>query len=167
MVPIITDEFVDKRKWMSNEDMLDTIALMQSLPGIIAVNMSTLVGYRIAGLPGVLASVLGVVLPPFCCIVAIAWLLFNFMDNSVVEHIFTGVRAGVCAMILVAVIKLGKKTLTGAFEITLAAIGFIALLVFNVNVIIMILAAAVAGLVMTGCCMARARKAANMKEKKS
>ena len=64
MLPIMSREFVAKRQWLTNDDMIDTIALMQSLPGIIATNMAVLIGYRVAGIPGALAGSAGVALPP-------------------------------------------------------------------------------------------------------
>jgi len=149
MLPVMQREFVDKRHWLNEEDMIDTIALVQSLPGIIAVNMSSILGYRIAGIPGALAATFGVVLPPFATIVCIAFFLFNFMELPAVQHIFFGVRSAVCAMIFTSALKLGKKTLTGAFEITIAAAGFLALLLFNANIILLIVAAALAGLAFT------------------
>lgn len=166
MLPVMQKEFVAKRKWLTDEDMLDTVALMQSLPGIIAVNMSSLIGYRVAGIPGVLAATFGVVLPPFLTIVAIAYFLFNFCDLEAVQHVFTGIRAAVCAMILVSVIKMGKKTLTGAFEITIAALGFIILLFFKVNIILLIVLAAIAGLVFSLITKKRADKLNETKEER-
>ena len=99
MLPVMQKEFVDKRHWLTEEDMIDTVALVQSLPGIIAVNMSSILGYRIAGIPGALAGTLGVVFPPFAVIACIAYFLFNFMELPAIQHVFFGVRSAVCAMI--------------------------------------------------------------------
>lgn len=160
MLPVMQKEFVDKRHWLSENDMLDTIALVQSLPGIIAVNMSSILGYRIAGIFGALSATLGVVLPPFLTIVCIAYFLFNFMELAAIQHVFFGIRAGVCAMIFASVCKLGKKNLTGAFEIIVALVGFFALLLFNANILWLIAASALAGIAFTAATLLRARKAA-------
>lgn len=164
MLPVMQREFVERRKWLSDQDMLDTVALMQSLPGIIAVNMSTLIGHRIAGIPGVLAATFGVVLPPFLTIVVIAVCLFNFLDNTIVQHVFQGIRAAVCAMILVSACKMARKTLTGSFEITVAVCGFAALLFFNANIFLLIGAAALAGIIHAAVALRR-QKAADKGER--
>ncbi|MBP5673228.1 MAG: chromate transporter [Victivallales bacterium] len=147
MLPAMNRAFVEKRKWLTNDDMLDTVAIMQSLPGIIAVNMSSLIGSKIAGVPGAIAGTLGVVFPPFVTILLIAYCLTNFFDTPAMVNVFKGVRAGVCALILLSAIQLGKKVLKGPFEIALALIGFLSILVFNLNVILMIILAGIAGLV--------------------
>ena len=98
-------------------------------------------------MPGAIAGTLGVVFPPFVTILLIAYCLTNFFDTPAMANVFKGVRAGVCALILLSAIKLGKKILKGPFEITLALIGFLSILVFNFNVILMIILAGVAGLV--------------------
>jgi len=159
MIPVIQKEFVEKRRWLSENDMLDTIALTQSLPGIIAVNISTLIGYRIAGIPGVAAAVTGVVFPPFTAIIVVAALFFNIMDTHAVQCIFKGIRSGVCAMMLGAAIKLGRKTLTGAFEITIAAAGLIAMLFLNVGILWLLFGAAVAGIIVSWGAWRRAKTA--------
>lgn len=147
MLPAMNREFVEKRKWLTNDDMLDTVAIMQSLPGIIAVNMSSLIGSKIAGVPGAIAGTLGVIFPPFVTILLIAYCLTNFFNTPAMINVFKGVRAGVCALILLSAIQLGKKILKGPFEITMAVIGFLSILVFNFNVILMIILAGIAGLV--------------------
>lgn len=160
MLPVMQREFVERRGWMSNDDMLDTVALMQSLPGIIAVNMGSLIGYRIAGVAGAIAGVLGVVLPPFLTIVAIAYFLLNVFDYPAVQHAFTGIRAGVCAMILMSVIKMAKSSLKSAFAACVALGGFLTLLLCDINVIILIVAGALAGLLAAGYSAWRARRLA-------
>ncbi len=147
MLPAMNREFVEKRKWLTNDDMLDTVAIMQSLPGIIAVNMSSLIGSKIAGVHGAIAGTLGVIFPPFVTILLIAYCLTNFFNTPAMINVFKGVRAGVCALILLSAIQLGKKILKGPFEIIMAVIGFLSLLVFNFNVILMIILAGLAGLV--------------------
>ena len=147
MLPAMNRAFVEKRKWLTNDDMLDTVAIMQSLPGIIAVNMSSLIGSKIAGVPGAIAGTLGVIFPPFVTILLIAYCLTNFFDTPAMVNVFKGVRAGVCALILLSAIQLGKKVIKGPFEIALAIIGFLSILVFNLNVILMIILAGIAGLV--------------------
>jgi len=147
MLPLLHREFVERRRWLSDEDMVDTVAIMQAMPGIIAMNMGVLLGYRIAGIAGAMAAVLGSLLPPFLAIVLLATLFMTLQGNALVEQAFVGVRAAVCALILLAVIKLGRQILKGAFEIILALFCFAALVFANVNAVWMVVLGALAGFV--------------------
>ena len=109
MLPMMRTEFVDKRHWMTDDEMVDTVAAMQSLPGIIASNMGVLIGYRIAGVPGAFAAVLGSVLPPFIAISLLASLFAYLRQYPLVQEIFRGVRAAISALILLAVLSLAKQ----------------------------------------------------------
>ena len=160
MLPILQREVVEDKGWATDEELVDYFAIGQCTPGIIAVNMSSLIGYRIAGVPGVLSAVLGVVLPPFLTIVAIAYFLFNVFDLAAVQHAFMGIRAGVCAMILVSVIKMARKSLRSAFAWTVALAGFLTLLLADVNIILLIVAGALSGLALAGVSALRARRLA-------
>ncbi len=152
MLPAIRAEFVEKRKWLTDEEMVDTVATMQSMPGIIACNMGVLLGYRMAGIPGALASVLGSILPPFIAIVALAEIVSRLREYPAVSHLFLGVRAAVCALILWAVIGLGKQILlknpeaqARAFSWGIATASFLALAFFGVNAVYVLLACALLG----------------------
>ena len=148
MLPLMDREFVEKRNWMSESDMVDVVAIVQSVPGIIAVNMAILIGQRAAGLPGVFAASVGVVLPPVIVILAIAALLFQLSGNETMDHIFLGVRAAVSALILLSVIKMSRSVLKGPLPIAIALIGFLLLVLFDVDAVGMIVGAAVVGLAM-------------------
>ncbi len=149
MLPIMSREFVTKRQWLTNDDMIDTIALMQSLPGIIATNMAVLIGYRVAGIPGALAGSAGVAVPPFVVIMVIAALFRQLTGNPAVDHIFLGVRSAICALILLTAIKLARQILKGAFEIVVAALSFLVLVFVPVNAVWIIILAGLAGLAVT------------------
>ena len=99
MVPLIEDEIVTKRRWLDKEDFIDLLAISQSAPGILAVNISIFIGYRLRGVPGSIVTALGTVLPSFLIILAIALFFHNFKDNAVVERIFRGIRPAVVALI--------------------------------------------------------------------
>ncbi len=155
MLPPMREEFVEKRHWMSDDEMVDTVAAMQSMPGIIASNMGALIGYRIAGFPGAVSAILGGLLPPFIVIVALARIVERLQQYSAVQQVFAGVRATVSALILLAVISLSKKIFSGkaaarAFAAVLALSSFIALLYFEVNAIWVVIAGAILGLCTLG-----------------
>ncbi|MCD8293403.1 MAG: chromate transporter, partial [Prevotellaceae bacterium] len=86
MVPLIENEIVTKRRWLAPEDFIDLLAISQSAPGILAVNISIFVGYRLHGIKGSIVTALGTVLPSFLIILAIAIFFNNFKDNTVVER---------------------------------------------------------------------------------
>ena len=148
MLPLMSREFAEERKWITEEEMVDVVAIVQSVPGIIAVNMAILIGQRAAGLPGVFAASVGVVLPPVIVILAIAALLFQLSGNETMDHIFLGVRAAVSALILLSVIKMSRSVLKGPLPIAIALIGFLLLVLFDVDAVGMIVGAAVVGLAM-------------------
>ncbi|MBR2439591.1 MAG: chromate transporter [Lentisphaeria bacterium] len=145
MVPVIQKEFTEKHKWLSEEDMADIIAVTQSSPGIIASNIAVLTGYRVAGVSGAFFAAIGASLPPFISMVILASLFHSLSSSETVNHIFTGVRAAICALILAAVIRMTKKIIKGRFELILALFGFIGML-FNMNGIWLVVISGISGL---------------------
>ena len=109
-----------------------------------------LIGQRTAGLAGALVASLGVVIPPVVVIVVIAALLFQLSGNATADHIFTGVRAAVSALILLSVIKMSKSILKSPVPIVIAILGFLLLVVFDVDAVGLIVASAFAGVLIAG-----------------
>ena len=114
MLPLMEREFAEKRKWMTTDEMADVIAVMQSLPGLIAVNMAVLVGYRVKGVAGAVAAAFASVLSPFLIIAAIATGLATLSDSSTLDRIFLGVRAGTAALIVLSLVKLVERAVRRA-----------------------------------------------------
>lgn len=106
IVPLMRKKFVEELHWIGEQEMLDLIAIAQSSPGAIAVNASILVGYRVAGVPGALVTVLGTILPPLVILSVISLFYRAFRDNPVVNMAMTGMLAGVAAVILDVVITM-------------------------------------------------------------
>lgn len=109
MVPVIQREIVENKKWISQDEFLDAIALTNSLPGPLATNTATYVGYRMAGVPGAITGVVATALPSFLIILAIAAFFTTIKDSTVVQNIFKGIRPAVVSLITFAVIKLAKS----------------------------------------------------------
>ncbi len=109
MIPLIKDE-LDKRKWIGEDELPDIIALAQSAPGILAVNVSIFTGYKIKGIKGSIAATIGSVLPSFIIILTIAMVFTNFQDNEIVIRIFKGIRPVVVALIAAPMISMAKKS---------------------------------------------------------
>lgn len=108
MIPIVQEEVVTHKKWIGEEEFLDLIALAQSAPGVIAVNTAVFVGYKIKGWWGMMAAVLGAVLPSFCIILLIATCFTRFREYPQIEAIFKGIRPAVVALIAAPLYKMGK-----------------------------------------------------------
>ena len=108
MIPLIREELV-KRGWISEEELPDIIALAQSAPGVLAVNMSIFAGYKMRGFKGSVAATLGSSLPSFLIILLIAMLFTGYQDNPVVVRIFIGIRPVVVSLILVPMINMARK----------------------------------------------------------
>ena len=146
MLPLIENEVVEKKKWATQEEIIDIFAIVQSVPGVIAVNTSIFVGYKRAKLKGGMIAALGVVLPSFLIILAIYQLLFSLSDNIYVIKAFAGVRAGVTALILVTAIRLVKNTIKDVISGIIAVIAFVLILFFD-NDIFIILAGVILGII--------------------
>ena len=150
MLPLIEREFVEKRKWVTQEEMIDILAIVQSLPGIIAVNSSIFIGYQVAKIPGAVIATIGLVISPILIITGFAYLYINVQDERYLQGLFIGVRSGVTALILLAGIRLGSKVLTSMFSWVVAAAALTAVWLFNVHAGLVILSAALLGSVVFG-----------------
>ena len=104
-------KFVEQLHWIDEEEMMDLTAIAQSSPGAIAVNASILVGYRVAGVPGALVTVLGTVLPPLIILSIISFFYTAFRDNRIVALVMRGMQAGVAAVICDVVLTMGRSVL--------------------------------------------------------
>ena len=107
IVTLLKRKFVDELHWIDEKEMLDLVAIAQSSPGAIAVNGSIVVGYKLAGIPGVVVSVLGAILPPFVILTAISFFYDAFKRSFVVQAMLRGMNAGVAAVIISVVFDMG------------------------------------------------------------
>lgn len=146
MIPFIQREAVEKRHWISEEDILEIVAIAESTPGPIAVNAATFVGYRTAGAAGAAAATFGVVLPSYLIILLVYTVLTYLLQFAVVRYAFAGIRAGVLALILKALVSLFKKCPKNKLSIAVMAGAFAAVAFWNLHVLIVIGVCAVCGL---------------------
>lgn len=151
IVPLMRKRFVEELGWIDEEEMLDLTAIAQSSPGAIAVNASILVGYRVAGLPGALLTVLGTVLPPLIIISVISLFYQAFRENPIVNMAMAGMLCGVAAVICDVVINMAKTIFQKKRLLhVLVMIGsFVAVRFFAVNIMIVILVCGVIGAIDT------------------
>ena len=111
MLPLLQNTLINEKKWFTKEEFVDTVAVCQSLPGVVAINMATYVGYKKKGLAGSLVSTLGVTIPSFVMILIIAKFLEKFRTNRLVEGAFYGLRPASLAMISVAGLNVARVAL--------------------------------------------------------
>ena len=149
IVTFMKRKFVDQLHWITEAEMLDMAALAQSSPGAIAVNAAILVGWRVAGLPGMVVAVVGTIIPPMVILSIISFFYAAFATNPYVALVLKGMQAGVAAVILDVVCGLGGAVVKtkSAVYIALMAAAFVANFFFDVNVILIILVAAAFGVV--------------------
>ncbi|MBE6955569.1 MAG: chromate transporter [Ruminococcaceae bacterium] len=148
MLPMLQKEAVEKNGWVTEEEILDCYAIGQCTPGVIAVNTATFVGYQQKGIIGGLAATLGVVSPSVIIITIIALVLSSFASNPYVLHAFAGIRIAVAVLTLMAVIKLYKSGVKGAYGNALMIATLLLSVLFDISPVILVIAAIVLGCVL-------------------
>ena len=150
MIAVIERELVQRKKWITDEELLDMIAVAESTPGVIAVNSATFVGYKLRGFLGALVSTIGVVLPSFILISLISLVFEWFLGFEIVQFAFKGANAAVAVLILNAALKLFKKCEKSLYTyIALAvsiALGLI-FMIFSINTVIIIIFGLIVGVI--------------------
>jgi len=147
MIPLIQKEAVDRHGWVTEDDILDIIAIAESTPGPIAINSATFVGYRACGVLGSVAATLGVVLPSFVIIFAISFVLRQFQELKAVRYAFHGIRAGVLALLCKALWGMYKKNKKNWASYLVMAGSFVLTGIFDVSVLPVLAGCAVFGLI--------------------
>lgn len=138
MIPLIEEEIVRKNELIKEDEFLDIIALSQSIPGALAINTATYIGYRTYGISGAIMACLGAALPSFFIILIIAKYLTQSIEKDVLERIFKGIRPAVVSLILVAVFKLKKGVAKNAFSYVVVVATVLLVVVFKVHPILII-----------------------------
>ena len=147
MIPLIQRETVDNHKWVTEDDILEIIAIAESTPGPIAINSATFVGYRTCGVLGSVAATLGVVLPSFVIIFALSFVLRQFQELKAVQYAFNGIRAGVMALLCKALWGMYKKNKKNWASYIVMAGSFLLTAIVDVSVLPVLAGCAVFGLV--------------------
>ena len=115
MIPLIQKEVVERRGWVKEEEFLDYLAISQSAPGILAINISIFIGEKLKGVKGSVIAALGSALPSFVMILLIALFFQGYRDNEIVNKIFMGIRPAVVALIAVPFLTLSKSAITNRY----------------------------------------------------
>jgi chromate transporter len=149
MIPLMKERFVKKLGWIDENELAELVALGQSAPGAMVVNAAVIMGYRLLGVPGAIAALLGTALPPIIILAAL-WRAYDLVsDNKWVAAAFRGMRAGVAAVIADVVVTMAAPYLKKT-ELVYAAVmlsAFAVAFFFEINVAFIILAAAVLGII--------------------
>ena len=139
MIPILSNIMVKDKKWFSEDEMIDIIAICQGLPGVIAINMATYVGFKRRGLIGSFVATFGVTLPSFVIIVIIAKGM-NFIDgNPHIQGALGGLRAAALGLIIIAVYQVAKGVIKDSFSAIGAVVSFVLIAIFKINVVYIII----------------------------
>lgn len=165
MIPLIEREVVDKQNWIKREDFVDALAIAQSLPGVLAVNISILIGNKLRGLKGCLMATLGTILPSFLIILAIAIWFVQTYDNPVVERIFKGIRPAVVALIVSPVFSTAKTARINIKMVIIPIIVALSIWLGGVSPIWFVLLGAIGGILYCNHVIASSKQKSNKEEK--
>ena len=165
MIPLIEREVVDKQNWIKREDFVDALAIAQSLPGVLAVNISILIGNKLRGLKGCLTATLGTILPSFLIILAIAIWFVQTYDNPVVERIFKGIRPAVVALIVSPVFSTAKTARINIKTVIIPIIVALSIWLGGVSPIWFVLLGAIGGILYCNHVIASSKQKSNKEEK--
>ncbi len=145
MIPLIEREVVERYQWIKREDFIDELAVAQSLPGVLAVNISVLVGHKLRGLKGSIVAALGTILPSFLIILLIALFFAEIYDNPTVVSIFRGIRPAVVALILAPVVSTAKAARLNKWTVAIPVVTALAIWMGGVSPILFIILGGLGG----------------------
>lgn len=148
MIPLLQGIVSDRKKWMTADETVDCIAVAQSLPGVIAINMATYVGHRKKGIPGAVIATTGIMLPSLISIILVIEVLKGIGDNRYINGALTGIRAAATGLIAYSAYSVGTKVLKDTFCWIIAAAAFILITFFDVSVVYVVVGSIIAGLIL-------------------
>ncbi len=147
MIPFIQEEVINRNGWVTGKEFLDMIAISQVTPGPIAINAATFIGSKVGGLLGGIVATTAVVLPSFIIVMILIMITKRFGKTHLMDVIYKGVRPAVMALILSAIVSVGKETITDLKSVLIAIGVFIVLNLTKMNIIVVMMLAGVAGFI--------------------
>ena len=145
MIPLMQKIAVDDNGWVTEEEMVDCVAVSYAIPGVVAINIAAYIGKKRFGMLGAILGTLAVTLPSFLCIVIIVLFLDQFENSKRVAGMFVGLKAAACGLIAIALYRLGSQVLGSIFSWVIAIGSFLAVMVFKVNAVFVIIAGGILG----------------------
>lgn len=149
MMPMIQKELIEKRHWITDDELLDYYAVGQSTPGIVAVNVSTFVGYKQLGILGGIIATFGMVTPSLVIIMLLAKFINSIDDYPIVQKALKGINVAVTALLTSVVINFSKKTIKNVFNAICMMISFVVVFFLKIQSFYIILAALLIGTIIT------------------
>jgi chromate transporter len=146
ILPLLTSELVEKKNWITSDELCEFYAIGASLPGIIAANTAIFTGRKLLGTKGAVAATVGMVLPAFLAIVLLATMLSEIINLPTTQHIFWGVGIGVIVLLFLAVKEMWKKSVNDKFSLTVYIVCTILALTRKVPLALIIIGALVCGI---------------------
>ena len=147
MVPLIEEEVIHKKQWLTQEEFIDLLAISQSVPGVFAVNFSIFIGYKLRKFPGALALALGAILPSFLIILSIALFFQQFKEYEAVENIFKGIRPAVVALIAAPTFSMAKSAKISKYNVWIPIVSALLIWLMGISPVYIIAMAAIGGFV--------------------
>jgi len=145
VLPLMQEEVAVRKKWITQEEVMDYYAVGQCLPGMMGVNTAILIGHKVGGKGGAVASTFGFAAPSLVIILLIASLLQNISGLAIVQSAFAGIRVAVCALVANAIYTMAKKGIVDPVTAVIAAVTFLAVAWLEVNPILIVVSSAVIG----------------------
>ena len=146
MLPLIEREIVEKKEWLSQDEMVDIFAISQSFPGAIAVNSAIFIGKKICGYAGALLALLGTILPSFVVITVVAIIFEHISDISIIKAAFKGISSAVVALLIVAAVRVGKTAIRDKTGILIFIIALVLLLIIKIHPVYVVIIGILSGL---------------------
>ncbi len=165
MMPMMQTELIQKRQWITDEELMDYYAIGQSTPGIVAVNVSTFVGYKLAGILGGIVGTLGMVTPSLIIIMILAGLINSIDDIPAAQKAMKGINVAVAALLTTVIVRFAKKSVKNLAGAVLMAVSFVLVFVFKLPTFIIILAVIAGGVIYAACTSKSINKSINKEEK--
>lgn len=147
MIPVIEREIVFKKKWIKPQDVTDVLVIAQSVPGAIALNSATFIGYTIAGIRGAIAALLGILLPTFLIVLGLSLLFISLHGNPIVDAALQGMSAAIVALIVFAAYKIGKTAIFDKTTFVTSCVTVAVLFLFNINPVLVIACGILIGII--------------------
>lgn len=148
MLPMLKYELAEKKKWVTEDELLDYYAVGQCTPGIIAVNVATFVGHKRRGVVGGIFSTLGMISPSLIIVSILAVFLEQFMSNAYVAHAVGGIKVVVCALMLQTVVTMAKKTVKSVISGVICIIAFALAMFTPVPTVLIVIFAGIFGIIL-------------------
>lgn len=145
MIPLIENEIVIKRNWITREEFMDLLALAQSAPGILAVNIAIFIGYKLRKVRGSIVTTLGAVLPSFIIILCIALFFSGFKEHPIVERLFKGIRPAVVALIAAPTFTMARSAQISKYNIWIPVLSALLIWLLGTSPVWIILGAGIGG----------------------